>query len=277
MKPRGRYPRREISGLPSRAIPRPDPTGTRLPGRAISLLPALLLAACGPGDADRPAPPAGASDDALALPAVTPGYATGDPEAAIVIQEWADFQCPFCARHYTENHEAIDALVEEVGARFEYYELGTQGHPQALDATVAARCAGEQGAYREALDAIYVNQEAWSGSPDADSILRDLVMPAAADTAALDDCLTNQRVTVGRILNRNLRAAMAEGVSSTPTTIVEVNGARTALPGVTPVEAVRAALESLRGDAGAAEPDGAGAAEPAEGDAPVGAAAPPES
>ena len=222
----------------------------RRPPLRACLAAAIFAAACGSGDADAPpsaATPAGTGDDGLAVPAVTPGFVAGDPDAAVVIQEWADFQCPFCARHYTENHEAIEALVEEVGGRFEYYEIGSPGHPESLDATVAARCAGAQGAYADARRVIYENQASWSGSLEADTILRALVLPFAADTAELDDCLTNQRLTVGRILNRNLRAAMGQGVRSTPTTIVEVDGARTALPGVTSVEAIRAAVDSLRG------------------------------
>lgn len=243
----------------------------RRPPLRASLAAAIFAAACGSGDADAPpsATPAGAGDEAMALPAVTPGYATGDPEAGVVIQEWADFQCPFCARQYTENHEAIEALLEEVGGRFEYYEIGAPGHPESLDATVAARCAGAQGAYADARRVIYESQASWSGSLEADTILRALVLPFAADTAELDDCLTNQRLTVGRILNRNLRAAIGQGVRSTPTTIVEVGGARTVLAGLTPAEVIRAAVDSLRG---VADPAAAGVP-----DAPDGAAPPPGS
>ena len=230
--------------------------------RVAALLAALPLAACGGGDADGPALPA-AGDPAAADPApaaVTPGYAVGDPDAAVVIQEYADFQCPFCARHYVENHERIEAILEDEGARFEHFEIGAPGHGQALDATVAARFAGEQDAYAEARHAIYTNQDAWSGSLEADAILRALVLPFAADTAALDDCLAGQRLTVGRILNRNLRAAMARGVRSTPTTIVSHGGRERLLAGVVSAEAIAEAIASLReGTEGAgAGPDDGG-------------------
>lgn len=206
---------------------------------------AALLAACG---SDAPERTVGdAPGPTATAPAVTPGYATGDAQARVRIQEWADFQCPFCAQHYVDNHEEIEALLDEVGARFEYYEIGAPGHPQSLDATVAARCAGDQGAYGEARGAIYSNQSEWSGAPEADSILRALVAAFVADTAALDECLVGQRITVGQILNRNLRAAMTRGVSSTPTTIVDVDGTQTVLSGVTPASEIRAALESLGG------------------------------
>jgi protein-disulfide isomerase len=226
------------------------------------------LAACGP-DAAPEADPPPAAPPAEAPARVTPGYATGDPNATIVVEEWADFQCPFCAGHYVDNHEGIEALLEEVGARFEYYEIGAPGHPQSLDATVAARCAGDQGAYAEARHAIYTNQETWSGAPEADTILRALIVPLVEDPAALDDCLANQRVTVGQILNRNLRAAMERRVRSTPTTIVRIGNGEQLLAGAVPAEAIEEAIASMAGprspapdggspDGGGGSPDGGG-------------------
>lgn len=215
----------------------------------------LSLGACG-GDAGSSS--AAAARDTLPLDppaAVTPGYAIGDPSAAIVVEEWADFQCPFCAQHYTENHEAIEAALEELGARFEVYEIGAPGHPQSLDATVAARCAGEQGAYAAARDAIYTNQSEWSGSLEADTILRALVLPSVPDAAALDDCLRNQRVTVGQILNRNMRAAAGRGVRSTPTTIIRMGNAEQQLRGVVSADVVREAIAAMSGPRAGAVPD----------------------
>lgn len=215
----------------------------------------LPLGACG-GDAGSSSAASRVDTLPFAAPAaVTPGYATGDPAATLVVEEWADFQCPFCAQHYTANHEAIEAALDELGARFEVYEIGAPGHPQSLDATVAARCAGAQGAYAAARDAIYTNQSAWSGSLEADTILRALVLPSVPDTAALDDCLRNQRVTVGQILNRNMRAAAGRGVRSTPTTIIRMGNAERQLRGVVSADAVREAIASMSGPRSGAAPD----------------------
>jgi protein-disulfide isomerase len=215
----------------------------------------LPAGACG-GDAGSSSAASRVDTLPFAAPAaVTPGYATGDPSATLVVEEWADFQCPFCAQHYTENHEAIGAALDELGARFEVYEIGAPGHPQSLDATVAARCAGEQGAYAAARDAIYTNQSEWSGSLEADTILRALLLPSVADTAALDDCLRNQRVTVGQILNRNMRAAVGRGVRSTPTTIIRLGNAEQQLRGVVSADAVREAIAAMSGPRAGAAPD----------------------
>ncbi|MEN8374356.1 MAG: thioredoxin domain-containing protein [Gemmatimonadota bacterium] len=209
-----------------------------------------LVTACDAGQGEETSVPV---ESSIPLPASTPdaspGMIAGDLAGPVVIEEYADFQCPFCARHHEENHEAIDALIGGGGIRYEYYELAGPAHPQALDATVAARCAGDQGAYAEARHALYSRQEEWSGSLGADTLLRAMVAPLVADPAALDACLDSQRVTVGQILNRNLRRALAEGARSTPTTIVRFGEASQLLPGVVPAETVAAMVEALRSGA----------------------------
>src|SRR5262245_41250697 len=102
-----------------------------------------------------------------ALPATTPGGATaqhyegvpagythsgppyrGSPDAPVVLEEWSDYQCPFCARHFRQT--LPDLLNDEVRAgrvRIEFHDFPLDGlHPRAAFGHIAARCAGEQGA-----------------------------------------------------------------------------------------------------------------------------------
>lgn len=72
----------------------------------------------------------------------------GNPNAKVTIVEFADYQCPFCARMVPTLHEVLkkyDGKVNWVYRDFPLMEI----HPQALPAAVAANCSGLQGKYYE--------------------------------------------------------------------------------------------------------------------------------
>jgi protein-disulfide isomerase len=88
----------------------------------------------------------------------------GNADAAVVLVEYSDFQCPACRAMYP----IVSELVEQYGEslRFEYRHFPIEGsHPYALQAAVAAEAAGQQGKFYEFHDALFENQEAWSQSP----------------------------------------------------------------------------------------------------------------
>lgn len=93
-------------------------------------------------------------------------FIEGDPDAAVVVVEFSDFQCPFCQRWYYEALPQIRTLVgEEVALVFSHFPL-TQIHPNAAGAHVAAECAGAQGRFWEMHDLLYERQEEWADLPD---------------------------------------------------------------------------------------------------------------
>ncbi len=60
----------------------------------------------------------------------------GDPSAPIIIKEFSDFQCPFCARFYEQSLSTIeDELIAEGEAVLIFYDFPlTSIHPQAAAA-----------------------------------------------------------------------------------------------------------------------------------------------
>ena len=102
-------------------------------------------------------------------------HVRGNMEAEVVLIEYADFQCPYCAR----AHKALTSLQQEHGERvtlvYRHLPL-TDLHPFAQPAAEAAEAAGAQGKFWEMHDALFENQ----GMLDEDAL------PAIAANLQLD-------------------------------------------------------------------------------------------
>jgi protein-disulfide isomerase len=91
--------------------------------------------------------------------------AWGDPKAPVVMVQWTDFRCPFCAAFATQTLPALFAEYIETGkVRYELHDAALFGD-QSVDAAVAARAAGAQGKYHEFMSALYAAAPT-SGHPD---------------------------------------------------------------------------------------------------------------
>lgn len=105
--------------------------------------------------AERPqAPPSEDFDKVHEIP-VGDSYVYGPADAAITIVEFADFQCPFCARFHGPVMEAVKAFPKDVKYMIKNFPLSF--HQQAPGAARAALAAGEQGRYFEMADLLLVN------------------------------------------------------------------------------------------------------------------------
>ena len=89
----------------------------------------------------------------------------GDPNAPVTIIEFSDYQCPFCAKFWSETLPSIKSEYIDTGKVklvFRDFPL-TSIHPLALPAAEAAECvrdaAGSDGAYYEYHDKIFANQQ----------------------------------------------------------------------------------------------------------------------
>ncbi len=90
----------------------------------------------------------------------------GSPDAAVVVVEFSDFQCPFCQRWYYESLPEIREQVGEgVAIAFLHFPL-TQRHPNAAGAHFAAECAGAQGKFWEMHDLLFERQDEWAALPN---------------------------------------------------------------------------------------------------------------
>ncbi|MHB8776565.1 MAG: DsbA family protein [Anaerolineales bacterium] len=150
----------------------------------------------------------------------------GPEDAAIVIVEFSDFQCPFCKRFHDETYQQLLAAYPGK-IRFVYRHLPlTSIHPEAFPSAEASMCANEQNAFWEYHDKIFENQ---------DKLGRELYPQIAGDlkldTTAFESCLNAGKYK--DLIQQDSDFALNLGVQSTPTFFI--NGL--ALVGAQPLSA----------------------------------------
>ena len=113
----------------------------------------------------------------------------GDEDAPVTIIEFSDFECPFCARWYTETKGQIEEQYIKMGKVklvFMHYPLSF--HPQAEPAALASECAYEQGKFWEFHDLIFENQRVIS-----DANYKKWAADLGLDQAQFDDCYDSKK------------------------------------------------------------------------------------
>jgi protein-disulfide isomerase len=147
------------------------------------------------------------------------GPTRGGKNAKVVIVEFADFECPYCARAHETVSTVLKAYGEKVRIVFRHYPLSF--HPKAPRAAEATACADEQGKFWEMHDSLFESQEI-----DEDA----LVMQArnvGVDEKRFAECLRSGRMA--SLVKRDLAAGQHAGVSGTPAFFInglQLSGAR---------------------------------------------------
>lgn len=239
----------------------------RAPVRALVAAAAAILAACGPDAApaaQRPATVAAApvSREAPGVLVVEPradgaparvvlhgvdltgvGYDVGDPRAPIMMVEFSDFGCPYCAQHARETFPALDEEFVESGKVFYKHVPFVMGmFPNGDRAARAAECAGEQERFWPMHDSVYAHQADWKRGGDADALLRGLAEQVVPDGARWASCYAADRQG-DRTAAANAGARRL-GVRATPTFFV--NGQM--VEGALPLPAMRQGLNAMLGE-----------------------------
>lgn len=81
--------------------------------------------------------------------------AIGAVDAPVVLSEWVDFRCPFCAVFSRDTFpQIVQEYVDSGKVRVEMHDVVFFGD-ESMRAATAARAAGEQGRYFEFVKAVY--------------------------------------------------------------------------------------------------------------------------
>ena len=165
--------------------------------------------------------------------------AIGDVDAPVVLVEWTDMRCPYCAVFNQETlPELISEYVDTGKVRIEVRDVAFFGE-QSETASVAARAAGAQGKFMEYLDAVYAAAPA-KGHPELPreqliGFAEAVGVPDIARfTADLDD--PELRAAV----QRSTATAQQLGVTGVPFFAVGTS----AMSGAQPIESFRQFLDA---------------------------------
>ena len=172
----------------------------------------------------------------------------GKSDATVTLMEWSDYQCPFCARHY---REVMPTLITE------YVDTGKLKivmrekpipslHRNAMNASMAALCAGDQGKYWEMHNLLFDNQRELGVEN-----LKAFAATIGIDTSQFNECLDgkkhNEQITA------DIRVSDKLGMSGTPGFVVGLTDQNDPdkalmteyLKGAKPLDSFKAAIDEL--------------------------------
>lgn len=141
------------------------------------------------------------------------GERIGADTARVTIVEFSDFQCPFCNALQQELHDVIDRHPATVALVFHHYPIASL-HPRALDAALAATCAGAQGRFAPFAALLFARQAELDRTSFAGLARQAGVGDAGRFERCLADSTTRRRVDADIALGNELR------IRGTPTLIV---------------------------------------------------------
>ena len=153
------------------------------------------------------------------------GNAMGNPDAPIKIEEFSDFQCPFCARFHNETESLlVNAYVTNGTVYFVYRSFGDFIGPESGASAEAAYCAGDQDKYWEYHDILFANQTGENIGAFSNRRLQAFAKALSLDTGAFNSCLNSGKYA-DRVAQDGVDAKAA-GVTGTPAFLLtySVNG-----------------------------------------------------
>lgn len=193
-------------------------------------------------DTTTPTQPAGPNTATLAkMPKVEAGdHVIGNRKAKVVLVEYSDYECPFCARFHPTIQQAVKDFGDKIAWVYRYYPLSF--HPNAQKSAEGAECVTKLGgeeafwAYSDAL--IAVNTKDGKLSPDA---ILEAAQAAKVDATAFKSCLDSNE------MEAKIKAIMTgggtAGISGTPGTIVVVDGVpKELIPGAVGLDSLKATI-----------------------------------
>jgi protein-disulfide isomerase len=147
-------------------------------------------------------------------PGAQPPHEKGGENAAVVLEEFGDYQCPPCGTIHPVLQKIDDDYGDRVRVVFRNYPLQTI-HKNAFTAARAAEAAALQGKFWQMHDLIYKNQKEWSDSTEPRPIFSSYASRINLDVEKFKADIENPTVT-SRIIADVARAS-ALGVKGTPT------------------------------------------------------------
>lgn len=193
------------------------------------------------GDDAPPTDPSGklTADQVKTVPPVTDkDHIIGDKNAKVVLIEYSDLQCPFCAQFHPTAKQVMDEYKGQVAWVFRHFPL-EQIHPKALPAAIASECVYDQGgngAFWKFIDSIYADQTT------ALDKLADLAVQAGVNKGKFQSCVDKGDVK-DRVTEQSQKGAAA-GVNGTPANfIINQKGDGWLIPGALPFASIKTTID----------------------------------
>lgn len=131
---------------------------------------------------------------------------TGSKDLKILLVEFSDFECPYCAQAHKTLKQFMVKHQDEVTLVYKHFPL-TNIHPQAVPAATAAWAAQQQGKFWEYQDVLFTNQKQ----------LSELFYLDTAKNLNLDlEKFKSDRLLATAAIEKDSQLAQMLGLSGTP-------------------------------------------------------------
>lgn len=161
----------------------------------------------------------GVSDDTIPTGTTAEGFHfKGDPDAPVTVVEYADFECPACAQvAQPPFSDQILQYVEAGQVKLVFHEYPLSYHTSAPAASIAARCAGDQGSFWEMHDILFAQRAAWVNDPSPQNFAT-LASQAGVERGEFLQCVQSGKYA--QVIADATAASREAGVGGTPNFIV---------------------------------------------------------
>ncbi|NMG05854.1 thioredoxin domain-containing protein [Brasilonema sp. UFV-L1] len=132
--------------------------------------------------------------------------AIGSSESKVLLVEFSDFQCPYCAQAHETLKQFMAKHKNEVTLVYKHFPL-TPIHSQAMPAATAAWAAQQQGKFWEYQDALFTHQKQLGES---------LYLDIAKNLNLNVEKFQRDRLLADTAIEKDKQLAQSLGVSGTP-------------------------------------------------------------
>jgi protein-disulfide isomerase len=174
------------------------------------------------------------------------GQSIGDPNAPVKIEEYSDFQCPWCKVFHDETLPLILRDYVQTGlVTFTFHNFPAADSRSATkESTNAARasvCAAQQGKFFEFHDLLFANQTGENIGDFTEKRLYAMAEVAGLNADAFDTCYLDP--ATAEAVDMDKAAGLRAGISSTPSFLI--NG--TLFKGAQPYSEFQSAINAALG------------------------------
>ncbi len=166
---------------------------------------------------------AAAKPSPIGIPANAPSGANppeqmGSPNAAVTLEEFADFQCGACAGAHPTMNEIKSLYGSRIHFIYRNFPLEIAAHDKSYEAALAASAAGMQNKFWDMQNMLFSNQKAWTSDPTYKQIWKGYAQKIGLDMAKWENDMN------GFGAKNRVEADIARGkaisITSTPTLFI---------------------------------------------------------
>jgi protein-disulfide isomerase len=182
-----------------------------------------------------------ASDQAKKIAAVSDkDHIKGSKDAAVIIIEYSDYECPFCERFHPTMQQALKEYGDKIAWVYRQFPL-TSIHPRALPSAIASECVANlagNDAFWKFTDTVFENQEKYL----TDTGLSEAAVLAGAKKGEFDSCFSTNKYE--NEVTSQQDAGSAAGITGTPGSfVINKKGDAWFVPGAVPFESLKATID----------------------------------